>query len=337
MGVAEKVAPEVEAVATAVATLRERIGAESASADGIVAGLLGTVADQQTEIGGQREELAARQAVIDELRRELAELTGPGMAVGASVGAVDGWGAIGSWATVTGMAPAAIRTYASGGFMAMFRNAVNRYPGVPQVYGPRVVMAKLTDATIVAALREFEAYRVKCDGRLWLVPDPEHDRHILKEGAYTMSQYVTEMARWHRLAAENVPGMVDCLWSNPTGYQAPSRFATYVEPVLEHVAGVAVDGYSFEKESGKLTQASVTDSTYAASYVKARGKRWAMLEQGCEAGPGQVNNLRGMLAVVEQTQPEAFIYWHTTDGTFDCRLSAEAGTYFASRMAAIGA
>lgn len=261
---------------------------------------------------------------------ELAALKPAAMPWGSSVGA-EGWSAVSSYATKVST-PQAIRTYAAGGLNVMARACATKYPGVPQVYGPAAI--GLSDTQVVSALRELDGIRAASNGgRMWVCPNPEHDRHIAKEATYTMAQFTAMLAQWFRLATENVPSMVKCLWVNPTGYSAAARFKTYVEPVLPYVAGIGVNGYSWQKEAGTATQASVTDATWSAKYARDHGKNFAMMEQGCEVGALQAKLMTDMLAVVTATKPDVFIYWESVNGSIDSRLNPEAAAVLKAAIA----
>jgi hypothetical protein len=330
----ENVEAELLGVETAVSALGRKVAEQSTAIETVITTLIDRAQTAETKVTTLTKKVTDLEGQVAALQPAPAPApTAPPTLYGASVG-VEGWPAVANYETKVGK-PAVIRTYAAGGIGKMLTTGASKYPGVPQVYGPKVIAAKLTDAAIVTELKNYDNLRKNMGGKLWLCIDPEHDRHIAKDGQYTMAAYTAEMKRWFDLAKAQVPGMVDWLWTNPTGYQASARFATYIKPVLPYIAGIAVDGYIFAKE-GTLTQASTTDMTWAANYAKSNGKRFAMFEQGVEAGTNQAEQLKDMLAVVDATKPEVFVYWETyfSDGSLDCRLSTAAAKVLSDHIAA---
>ncbi len=241
-----------------------------------------------------------------------------------------GWEAVTNYATKVAT-PAAIRTY-NAAFPKQVNDCLKKYPTTPIVIGPKTIGApdKLITDTLTLARKVLDQ-----TGAVWITPNPEHDRHILKSG-WKLADVIAEFARWHRLADDT---MRQHLWANPTGAAAKSRFPVYVDPVLPYVAGIGVDGYTYAKEIS--AQASLTDTLWAKAYADKHGKRFGMMEQGVEYGDGspesasrQASQLIDMLNLAVELRPEVFLYCDT-QGPIDSRLTDSAAATYKQYLAAL--
>lgn len=262
-----------------------------------------------------------------------------------------GIGEPGQWCT---------RTYAAGGPGAGIKHGANRYPGTPQVYGPK------TMSTDKRQWNTWLAEWLALDPNLDLTPWPENDRHDIKKssGWTSMTDWIAMMECVHEVLRDDF-GRTDVLWANPTGWDIENRWNKYVEPVLGYVAGVAVDGYSYQKEwtspqakaeaefwvwestqdpeahlllstddpTGGFTQATMRDAEFVAKKCRDSGKEFGGFEMGVQSGVYQDELLEVMLGgfgfIHRNICPvEKFIYWETSMTGLDCILSSESSARF---------